>query len=104
MVILKTKQSFKTLPVLLGSGSGEFFKKAIEVGGIREIEVISDLLCGPIAPKLSFNFRKQPVMDHLLRGKPAVLPADFIEMCRTDPEHLRIICDAVPAHKLLFQQ
>ena len=104
MVILKTKQSFKTFPVLLSGGPGEFFKETIEVGWVGEIELIGDLLYGPLAPKLLFYFGNQSVMYHLLRGKTAVLPADLIEMGRTDPEHLRIRYHTVLAHKFLVQQ
>ena len=104
MVILKTIQSLKSVTILLGSGAGKFFKKAIEIGGIGKIEFIGDLLCRPVEPELLFYFGNKPVMDHLLCRKSAVLPADCIEMCGTDPEHFCISCNTVLVPELLFQQ
>src|SRR5215208_88386 len=67
----KQNSHSKTVPVLLSGDPGKFFKKTIEIGGVGEIELIGDLLYGAIAPKLLFYFGNQPVMDHLLSGKPA---------------------------------
>ena len=76
MVILKTKQS-KTVPVLLGCGTGKFLKKPIKIGGVREIELIGNFFYRSIELKLPFYLGYKPIVDHLLRGKPAVLPADL---------------------------